>query len=403
MTRLFYLIYKDFLLLIRDWHAMAALFLMPSIFIVIMSLALQDTIEGRFRPIFNILIINQDQGPDSREIENKIHEFEIFNIQKTDNLPGQLDKKISANGFHFALVIPKNYSQSIEREFKDNRPSSLKIQVFAAPDVPATSVMMFESRINEMMMSIMMNRLNDRLNRAFGGNRFELTKRFEGRRVSVQSVSPRDEKIPSSVQQSVPAWIIFSMFFIIIPASTVILAERKRGTLSRLYTMNVHPYLLLIGKLFPYFAVNQIQLVLMIAVGIWVVPIFGGDQLNHPSSYSALALISTAASLASIGTAFLIASFSTSVEQATIIGGIGNIIMGALGGVMVPRFVMPPALRSISDFSPMSWGLEGFLDIFLRDGNLCAVLPEAGLLFALGAVMLVLSAIRFNYIKGDRS
>ena len=37
-------------------------------------------------------------------------------------------------------------------------------------------------------------------------------------------------------------------------------------------------------------------------------------------------------------------------------------VRGALGGVMVPKFVMPPFMRELADISPMSWGLEGFLD-----------------------------------------
>jgi ABC-2 type transport system permease protein len=41
----------------------------------------------------------------------------------------------------------------------------------------------------------------------------------------------------------------------------------------------------------------------------------------------------------------------------------------------------------------MAWGLEGFLDIFLRDGGAADVLPESLALLTFGAAMLALTAI----------
>ena len=60
---------------------------------------------------------------------------------------------------------------------------------------------------------------------------------------------------------------------------------------------------------------------------------------------------------------------------------------------MVPRFVMPETMQNIANFSPMAWGLDGFLDVFLRNGNVIDVLPEAGSLFALGAVAIALALV----------
>jgi ABC-2 type transport system permease protein len=58
---------------------------------------------------------------------------------------------------------------------------------------------------------------------------------------------------------------------------------------------------------------------------------------------------------------------------------------------MVPRFVMPETMQRIADWSPMAWGLEGFLDIFLRNGSAYDVLPEAGSLLLFGCVTIALA------------
>jgi ABC-2 type transport system permease protein len=60
---------------------------------------------------------------------------------------------------------------------------------------------------------------------------------------------------------------------------------------------------------------------------------------------------------------------------------------------MVPKFVMPGFMQDLANMSPMSWGLEGFLDIFLRNGNVSDVLPKSLYLLIFGVVMLTLTVI----------
>jgi ABC-2 type transport system permease protein len=98
-------------------------------------------------------------------------------------------------------------------------------------------------------------------------------------------------------------------------------------------------------------------------------------------------------SFSSISLALLVASIAKTTEHATTIGGVFNIILAAIGGIMIPKFVMPHFMQTLSVVSPMSWGLEGFLDIFLRNGNVLDVLPESLLLFSFGMVMLSTTAL----------
>ena len=60
---------------------------------------------------------------------------------------------------------------------------------------------------------------------------------------------------------------------------------------------------------------------------------------------------------------------------------------------MVPKFVMPRFMQDLADISPMSWGLEGFLDIFLRNGGVSDILPKCMSLVGLGLVMMILTLI----------
>jgi ABC-2 type transport system permease protein len=47
---------------------------------------------------------------------------------------------------------------------------------------------------------------------------------------------------------------------------------------------------------------------------------------------------------------------------------------------MVPVYIMPAVMQEISLYSPLSWGLNAFLDVFVRGGDLFTVMPDIGLL-----------------------
>ena len=199
------------------------------------------------------------------------------------------------------------------------------------------------------------------------------------------------DAVPSAVQQSVPAWLVFAVFFVVVPLSNTLIRERQLGTLRRLRSTRLHRFTVLFGKLIPYFAVNQLQVVVMLLAGRYLVPLLGGEALQVNGSWIVLAGMAASLSLAALGLALLIAVASSTTEQATLLGGTGNIILAAIGGIMIPKFIMPPAMQQVANWSPMSWGLEGFLDVLLRSGGWAEIAPEALRLTALGALAILLA------------
>ena len=84
---------------------------------------------------------------------------------------------------------------------------------------------------------------------------------------------------PNAVQHSVPAWLIFGMFFIMIP-----LVERHgAGTPDqhhhRLRLARASASGLIAAKLIPYFLINQLQFVGMLLLGRYLLPEIGVPAL----------------------------------------------------------------------------------------------------------------------------
>jgi ABC-2 type transport system permease protein len=185
------------------------------------------------------------------------------------------------------------------------------------------------------------------------------------------------EVLPTATQQNVPAWTMFAMFFIVVPLSAQIIRERRDGTLRRALVAPVGYGTLLTGKVLVYVCVCLMQFLLMLLVGFVVLPWFGAARLAVGSHPEALAFVALSAALAATGFGVLIGTVARSHDQATMFGSVIIIIFAALGGIMVPVFVMPKYLQDMSALSPLAWGLNAFLDAFLRGGGLAAVLPNA--------------------------
>lgn len=384
---------KEVILLLRDKHALAALFIMPSIFILIMSLALKDTLSGD-RVLSSYMVVDQDNTVESGRLQSFLRENSALQEHETD-ITNVAQQQQALNGtLHFVLSIPQGFVQNLSKE--QTGPALLHLTV--ASDVKQEVLTFFQAEVVKGIMRLRLEKMEKELAPFLPEVAQQLeAMNFDGDGlVAVRFNGMEAREQPTSTQQSVPSWIVFGMFFVIIPMSTVFINERRQNTLMRMSAMNISVPVLFAGKVAPYMLINQIQVWLMIGVGIFIVPLFGGDALTLGDSIAGLFMVSLGLSLAAIGTSVLIAVMAATVEQATTIGGIINILLGAIGGIMVPKFYMPQAMQDLANISPMSWGLEGFLDIFLRGLGADAVIMESLALTGFGAGLLLVAGMVFS-------
>jgi len=385
---------KEFILIMRDKHALAALFIMPSIFILIMSMALKDTF-GNDHALLNYTIIDRNQTVQSEQVNTLLRVNTLF--QKHDLvIKDQTELQKALNGdVHFVISIPSDFTENLGKKQLD----TALLHIDVATDVKPEMVSLVKSALAGIIRQQRLQKIQNDLKIFLP----DIAQKLDGFSFEAQDVldihynGMKAEQVPSSTQQSVPSWIVFGMFFIIIPMSTIFINERTQNTLLRMHAMNISIPALFTGKIVPYMVINQIQVWLMIGVGIFIVPLLGAEALTLGNSIAGLVMVSTGLSLAAIGTSILIAVSVNTVEQATTIGGISNILFGAIGGIMVPKFFMPQVMQTLTNISPMSWGLEGFLDIFLRGLGAQAVIKESLALAGFGVGLLMIAWLIFSY------
>lgn len=375
------LLRKEILALSRDPHALAALFIMPAIFIVIMSLALKNI----YAPPMDQL----DYGIDVRETSIAATRF----VQHWESAHGparklDADWQVSLNRGQLAyvLVLEKNLMAALAAP---QPPTRHVVRLVTEPGLTQSALRTLQAEttgaVSEMRAATLAYMRGDTSETSAAIGSFIASE--IGGSVAVK---------PNAVQQNVPAWLAFGMFFVVTAISSLFIQEQRDGTLARLVSMGVPARKLILAKALPYLLINAIQAVLMLVVGVKLMPLLGGDALSLAGiHWPALILVLASLSVAAIGFALLIACVARTHAQANTLGPMLNILMAALGGIMVPTFVMPAAMQQLAAWSPMNWGLEGLLSVLVRHGDLADAGPWAWRLLVFGGVSLLLASALF--------
>lgn len=399
--RLLALWLKETIALLRDRHGLLALFIMPIIFILVMTMALRDAFTPGTTIDVAYVVVDLDQSVHSKSLIKRLDKAAAFHRRNSSNDQAVARQGILAGQYSLALILPKGFGERLLTPTGADGQPTAPLQLLIDPTLSPALQLAFRSQVMAALGALRADELTQRAGKLFGlpTAADSSEKDWPDEITSIAVRNDLSAKLPSSVQQNVPAWLIFAMFFVVIPVSSIFIIERQQGTLQRLRAMGLPFRLILAGKLLPFFVVNQLQAVMMVLVGIFLVPLFGGEALEMPANLPQLLnwwAVSAAVSLAAVAWALLIASLAKTTEQATIIGGVGNVLMGAIGGIMVPKFVMPAVMQKLAAFSPMAWGLDGFHSVMLRHGSFADILPSLAQLLAFAALALTL-AIWLNH------
>ena len=376
---------KEFLLILRNHHALIVLFVMPTLFIIIMSLALQNTYANKYDVKLSVGVQSESNASALGFFMDKLNDNRFFTFNRLEENVG-LEEALSHKTYDFVLSLSPNF---IENSVKNEEAS---MQITSRSDIAYQQVAFLKQLLSLKMAELVIENFSVILNIN------ALTKTdFEKKITHTYLLKDNKPTQITSVQHSVPSWLIFSMFFILIPISNTFINEKNFGTIDKIRSMNIPLSGVIVGKFIPYFVMNQLQVLLMILVGIYLLPLLGGDALVIQGSFFMLLLISAVVSIAAISFALFIATLSNSSEMATILGGTSNIILAAIGGIMVPKIVMPKMMQELSSLSPMSWALDSFLEIIVNGGHFSDIYPAMGKLLLCALFFLITAYFMLKY------
>jgi ABC-2 type transport system permease protein len=418
MNRIYGELIKNLLLLWRDRAGLLILFLMPALLVVIITLVQNNVYKMMGESAARVLLVDDDGGELGREIVAGMKGVALTReLGGRAVTAGEAKELVASGRFQACIVIPAGASETLVALARAEVRASLtgeSLPEAARPEVAIffdpTVLGVFRGGIENGLSVIVRSReigarikalgeilpvhLEKQLKQEAGAFaeyvslppleiKFETGPLLE---ISGQSLSRAGlAMVPTPVQHNVPAWSLFGMFFIVVPMAVFFLRERKEGTMTRLLALPVSYAVILVGKVLAFILVSFCQFGLIVLIGLYVLPLLGVDAFDPGHNPGAAAAVVLAAALAAAGYGLLLGCLCRTFEQASMFGSISVVIASALGGVMVPVYAMPEMMRKISALSPVGWGLEAFLDIFVRGGNLAGVAGQVGALLAFGA------------------
>jgi ABC-2 type transport system permease protein len=427
--KLFSLLKKDLLLLLRDRVEMAVLFLMPLAFIIPISLALGEGdgygIRSRSQ-MLTLTVADYDRGPhaqmllttigESVRIEKTLDAVLLANLGLTTDpdcpiedpqTPTESPLCVEIAGREMlkrswrpaVLIIPEGFSLAVD----EGQPVSTLLLYDPAGD--AVQVQQVEGVVKGATIRLS-------LEKQVGGGLGQLSQMLalgpESVRESVkeqasqpppasQQPALRLEKVapssfrqiaaPDTYQQTIPGYTVMYVFFIITSLAGSIRSERLIGTFRRLLSAPVSRASLLGGKLLATMVVGLLQVFLLFGVGALL---FGLQLGKDPLAFFLLTVALVAAATA-IGLAAATTRLSGGLLAAPLI------IAALLGGSMFPLDLMPPFLRTLSLAVPHSWALTGYQNLMVRGLGLQEVFPQIAVLAGFALLFFLIAVFRFDF------
>lgn len=194
------------------------------------------------------------------------------------------------------------------------------------------------------------------------------------------SIAGKGRAAPSGFAQSVPGTLTFFVLMMTIIYGGVFLTiEKQKGMIRRQGMLPISRGSLIAGKLAGRMLLAGVQIAIYLLAGRLIYGLSFGD------SPAGLLLVLFAYGAAVAGLSLLFGALLHTPEQASTVGWISSMVMGALGGCWWPSELMPRWLWSVAHLFPSAWAMDAFHSLISFGRGLEAVLlPSAVLLgFAL--------------------
>lgn len=431
---------KDIKLMLKDPGALVVLFLLPMMLITIMSFALKP-VYGDQSDAVKVLVVDLDKSNDSKNYIQAINEVEGIDVDgmEKENL---LEEAVQDGENPMGIVIPKGFQDSLEKGAKiDVKVISDMAQLETVSVLQKAIEGVAQSLSVNYEISSMVDEQVASINKTMETQVKDITKAYEERIASLSAQLPQgarqanqeavpadgdgidtdelkssltsqaqssmqepmigfvtttakgeeDPPTPDAFQQNVPGFTVMYAFFIVMYAGRSFLNEKSSGTFTRILNAPVNRWTLFFGKMLPNFIIGIAQVAVLFAFGYFVF------DMSLGSSPFGLAAISIALVWASSCLGMLVAALFKTEAQVNGWSVLIVLTLAALGGTMVPLFIMPDFMKQMALITPHAWALNGFQDILVRGGGLQDVLSNIAVLFTFGLVFLLISVWKLKF------
>src|SRR5271154_2172402 len=317
----------------------------------------------------NTVVYNADGRQESRELIDRLKNSDTFHIMRYVQNDHDLNDTIVGGNARVGIKIPVDYSDKLIH--------GMSAQVLVLIDGSDSSVAGQAINVSTAI------GLDESLRRV-------LADRDTNFAVDMRPkiLFNPDSRSPNFFLPGLTAILLLNVTTFLTAFSIV--REKERGTLEQLFVTPVRPMGLLLGKLLPYLFIGFFELCLILTLMRWVfsVPIHGSVLL--------LAFLSLPYIFVSLSLGILISSKANSQGEAMQLAFVTILPSIFFSGYIFPRETMPKFFYVLSYFVPATYFINITRGVILRGAGLRHLWIDAFALFAIGTLLLVIAARRFQ-------
>jgi ABC-type multidrug transport system permease subunit len=196
---------------------------------------------------------------------------------------------------------------------------------------------------------------------------------------------------PTGFAFTLPAYLVmFVMMTTMMYGGTTLIYERQGKQIHRLAASPVSFIEIFFGKMLGKMLQPILQGTILLLAGVFIFRISLGD---HPTALLPV-ILSFAFFCGSAG--LLFGLLMRSEQQVMGFGLLVSMVLAALGGCWWPLEVAPEAFKTVALFTPTYWAMQGLHDVLSFGKSWMGVLPECGILCALGVILTSISLPLFR-------
>ncbi len=202
-------------------------------------------------------------------------------------------------------------------------------------------------------------------------------------RVMARSPVVDNEGAFSAVSYYAGAVAMMFLLFFSLTSSLSYLDERESGILERIAVGPGGVGVVIDGKFVFLMAMGVLQVFVVFAVA-WLA--FG---LELPGKIIGWATVTFASAVAASGLVLAFVTVCRTKKQAETLGQMLVLVISAIGGSMVPRFLMPAEVQWLGWLTPNTWALEAYASVFWRGDPMAALILPCMVLIGSGMLGLL--------------
>jgi len=252
---------KEFIHIYRDSRSLALVILMPALLMLLFGYAVSLDVKN-----VPMAVLDRAQDQESRSFIQRFSASPYFNLRIFARDEKEVKRLIDEGKVKMGLVLPWDFSRTV----KAGRKAAVQVLLDGSDSNTANIVLSYVQAISRQYTQEKTFLKIDRI----GGQKPTLPLQGQTRIWFNEDLESKNYFIPGLVA------VIMSIIGVLLTGQ-VIAREWEKGTMELLISTPVRKGELIIGKLFPYFFLGLLDLLLSVLMGEWVfqVPLRGSVAL----------------------------------------------------------------------------------------------------------------------------